>query len=52
MPLARAIDRYTVGTDGICFLMQVPDTSQEVVCLVGIETLYQIGPDDGLDGAK
>jgi hypothetical protein len=46
MPLTRANDQYTIGGDGIHFLMQ--DGPAEVVCNITIEALSQLGRVRGL----
>lgn len=46
MPLTRANDRYTSGTDGIHFLMQ--DGPMEVICRITVEALFQLGRTIGL----
>jgi hypothetical protein len=41
MPLTRARDNYTLGVDGIHFLMQ--DGSVEVECRIALEVLSRFG---------
>jgi hypothetical protein len=46
MPMTRARDNYTLGVDGIRFLMR--DGRVEVICQIDLETLSQFGSTLGL----
>jgi len=47
MPLSRARENYTVGADGIQFLMR--DGQSEVICHIELETLSDLGNGNATD---
>jgi hypothetical protein len=47
MPLTRAHDRYTVGADGIRFLMR--DGPSELICQIAARTLVELGKTASMD---
>jgi hypothetical protein len=47
MPLTRAKENYTVGADGISFLMW--DGRSEVICHIGLETLSVFGNGNAME---